>query len=124
MSGRLASRMVDLETRAGGQMTTGLEVVPPRGLAALAVEPPALFLPDTKAAERFFDFFTANIRNKNTRRAYYKAACRFSQWCAGRGTARPGARQALARGGLRREFVSGAGEAHGQATSRRAANAL
>jgi site-specific recombinase XerD len=29
--------------------------------------------------------FTANIRNKNTRRAYYKAACRFSDWCAGRG---------------------------------------
>jgi integrase/recombinase XerD len=25
--------------------------------------------------------FTANIRNKNTRRAYYKAACRFSDWC-------------------------------------------
>ena len=37
------------------------------------------------AAERFFEFFTANIRNKNTRRAYYKAACRFSEWCEGRG---------------------------------------
>jgi hypothetical protein len=38
-----------------------------------------------KAAERFFEFFTANIRNKNTRRAYYKAACRFSDWCEGNG---------------------------------------
>jgi site-specific recombinase XerD len=66
-------------------MKTGLQVVPPRGLAVLAVEPPALFLPDAKAAERFFGFFTTNIRNKNTRRAYYKAACRFSDWCAGRG---------------------------------------
>ncbi|MFZ3276101.1 MAG: phage integrase N-terminal SAM-like domain-containing protein, partial [Candidatus Sulfotelmatobacter sp.] len=32
-----------------------------------------------------WEFFTANIRNRNTRRAYYKAACRFSQWCEGRG---------------------------------------
>lgn len=38
-----------------------------------------------KAAERFFGFFVANIGNKNTRRAYYKAACRFSEWCKGRG---------------------------------------
>ncbi len=34
-----------------------------------------MFLPDEKTAERFFGFFTANIRNKNTRRAYDKAAC-------------------------------------------------
>ena len=57
----------------------------PRGLAAIAARPPALFLPHAKAAERFFEFFTANIRNKNTRRAYYKAAGRFSEWCEGRG---------------------------------------
>lgn len=57
----------------------------PRSLAGLTVKPPAVFLPNEKAAERFFGFFTANIRNKNTRRAYYKAACRFSDWCEGRG---------------------------------------
>jgi len=57
----------------------------PHSLAALADKPSALFLPHAKAAERFFDFFTSNIRNKNTRRAYYKAACRFSEWCEGRG---------------------------------------
>jgi site-specific recombinase XerD len=57
----------------------------PRTLAGLAARPPAVFLPDEKAAERFFGFFTANIRNKNTRRAYYKAACRFSDWCEGKG---------------------------------------
>jgi hypothetical protein len=59
---------------------TDLEMVcqsVPRGLAAFAVKPPALFLANSRAAERFFGFFTANIRNKNTRRAYYKAACRF-----------------------------------------------
>jgi integrase len=44
-----------------------------------------VFLPNATAAERFFDFFTANIRNKNTRRAYYKAACRFAEWCEGKG---------------------------------------
>jgi site-specific recombinase XerD len=50
----------------------------------ISAKAPTLFLPHVKAAERFFDFFTSNIRNKNTRRAYYKAACRFSDWCQGR----------------------------------------
>ena len=59
----------------------------PRSLAGLAAKLPALFVPEEKTAERFFGFFTANIRNKNTRRAYYKAACRFSDWCEGRGLA-------------------------------------
>ncbi len=57
----------------------------PRRLAALSTSTPALFLPGAKAAERFTEFFTANIRNKNTRRAYYKAVCRFADWCEGRG---------------------------------------
>src|ERR1700733_13849762 len=64
------------------------EIIPftkPRALAGLAAKPPAVFLPNEKAQERFYGFFTANIRNKNTRRAYYKAACRFSEWCEGRG---------------------------------------
>jgi integrase/recombinase XerD len=56
----------------------------PRSLTGLAAKPPVVFLPNEKAQERFFGFFTANIRNKNTRRAYYKAACRFSEWCEGR----------------------------------------
>jgi integrase len=43
-----------------------------------------VFVPDEKTAERFFGFFTANDRNRNTRRAYYKAACRFSE-CEGKG---------------------------------------
>jgi integrase/recombinase XerD len=67
-------------------MTT--EIIPfkePRALAGLAAKLPAVFLPDRKAAERFFGFFTANHQNKNTRRAYYKTACRFADWCEGRG---------------------------------------
>jgi integrase/recombinase XerD len=67
-------------------MTTEIVAVNvPRGLAALASNAPAVFLPNPKTAERLFEFFTANIRNKNTRRAYYKAVCRFAAWCEGRG---------------------------------------
>lgn len=44
-----------------------------------------MFLPNKKTVECFFGFFTAHIRNPNTRRAYYRAACRFSDWCQGRG---------------------------------------
>lgn len=40
---------------------------------------------EARAAERFLDFFTANIQNKHTRRAYYNAACKFSEFCAERG---------------------------------------
>lgn len=58
----------------------------PPSLVGLAAKPPAVFLPNPKAAERFFGFFTAHIRNKNTRRAYYKAVCRFSDWCEDRGS--------------------------------------
>ena len=64
------------------------EIIPfkePRALAGLATKPPSVFLPNEKAAGRFFEFFTANIHNRNTRRAYYKAVCRFSDWCETRG---------------------------------------
>jgi site-specific recombinase XerD len=36
------------------------------------------------AAERFLEFFAANIRNKNTRSAYYRQVCQFLRWCEGR----------------------------------------
>lgn len=34
-----------------------------------------------KAQVSFLEFFTANIQNANTRRAYYKASCEFMTWC-------------------------------------------
>src|SRR5690348_4976111 len=37
-----------------------------------------------KAALRFIEFFTANIRNPNTRRAYNRACCDFFRWCESR----------------------------------------
>jgi hypothetical protein len=43
----------------------------PPGLEGIASKAPSLFLRQARAAERFFDFFTANIRDKHTRRAYY-----------------------------------------------------
>ena len=36
------------------------------------------------AQERFLEFFAATIRNKNTRAAYFRAVCRFLEWCDGR----------------------------------------
>jgi site-specific recombinase XerD len=54
-------------------------------LISLSARLPALYLASAQSSERFWEFFAANIRNKNTRRAYYKAACRFSDWCEGRG---------------------------------------
>jgi site-specific recombinase XerD len=46
-----------------------------------ALELPALFAPDKTAAKRFIEFFTANIRNPNTRRAYARSAVEFAIWC-------------------------------------------
>ena len=34
-----------------------------------------------KASSRFVEFFTANTRNRNTRRAYGQAAGQFFAWC-------------------------------------------
>ena len=37
------------------------------------------------AGWRYVDFFTANIRNRNTRRAYARACSPFFAWCEPRG---------------------------------------
>jgi site-specific recombinase XerD len=41
----------------------------------------SLFAPDAKAGRRTVEFFTAHIRNTNTRRAYAQAGADFSRWC-------------------------------------------
>ena len=52
-------------------------------LAALELASlPALFRPTPAAAKRTLEFFTANIRNPNTRRAYARSVSQFSAWCA------------------------------------------
>ena len=58
-----------------------LELIEVPGGAGL----PVLFAPSPPAARRTLEFFTANIRNPNTRRAYARAAAEFAAWCEGRG---------------------------------------
>ena len=48
---------------------------------------PALFFPTERAERRFWEFFTAHIRNTNTRLAYLAAVRRFAEWCERRGLA-------------------------------------
>ena len=60
---------------------TLIPFVGPVELVTLSTKLPALFLPDVKASERFWEFFAANIRNKNTRAAYVQAAAQFFRWC-------------------------------------------
>ncbi len=59
--------------------------------AAVAVvhepEVPAVFVASPSASRRFWEFFTANIRNPNTRRAYLRVAHAFSAWCEVHGLA-------------------------------------
>src|ERR1700756_1931716 len=47
--------------------------------SALAV-PAIIASAGDHAARRFLEFFAASIRNKNTRMAYYRAACSFFAW--------------------------------------------
>ena len=42
---------------------------------------PALFTPTPKATKRFVEFFTANVRNPHTRKAYTWAVAEFATWC-------------------------------------------
>src|SRR5260370_40515090 len=44
--------------------------------------PAPLFAPTRKAGRRFLEFFTAQINNAHTRRAYLNATRRFADWCA------------------------------------------
>ena len=46
---------------------------------------PALYAPTPHAARRTLEFFAANIRNPNTRKAYARAAADFATWCAEHG---------------------------------------
>ncbi len=49
------------------------------------LQPAPLFAPTPKAAKRVLEFFTAQINNDHTRKAYLNATRRFAEWCDGRG---------------------------------------
>src|ERR1700684_3640544 len=50
-----------------------------------AVLPARLFTPTPKAAKRVLEFFTAQVNNDHTRKAYFNATRRFAAWCETRG---------------------------------------
>ena len=52
---------------------------------------PAIFQPTPAAARRTLEFFSANIRNPNTRKAYARAVTQFATWCEGYGLRELGA---------------------------------
>jgi site-specific recombinase XerD len=50
-------------------------------MAGNEVIPPIVARAGAQASNRFYEFFTANIRNPNTRRAYFRTATEFLTWC-------------------------------------------
>ncbi len=55
----------------------GLIPIQPRQLTAVGATPgqaPAIFLRSESASKRFWEFFTVNIRNRNTRKSAYRQA--------------------------------------------------
>jgi site-specific recombinase XerD len=61
-------------------MTTALVPLP-----APAILPARLFAPTPKAARRVLEYFTAQINNDHTRKAYLNATRRFAAWCEAHG---------------------------------------
>jgi integrase/recombinase XerD len=57
--------------------------VPPPALVRAGLEAlPAIFRAQgERASHRFIEFFTASIRNRNTRMAYARAVKQFFDWC-------------------------------------------
>jgi integrase/recombinase XerD len=69
-------------------MNTDIILSPTPGL-----QPEALYTPTPKAAQRVLEFFTAQINNDHTRRAYMNATRRFAAWCASKSIEVPAAVQ-------------------------------
>src|ERR1700676_252874 len=66
-------------------------IIPPAERGTLTLLPAAHLIPTLisgagdQASWRYFDFFTSNIRNPNTRRAYVRACGSFLTWAEERG---------------------------------------
>jgi integrase/recombinase XerC len=56
-------------------------------VSSSTVRLPALIAAGERGQTRFWEFFAANIRNKNTRRAYAQATREFLAWCESAGVA-------------------------------------
>src|ERR1700752_1620001 len=59
------------------------EIIPPPALVRAGLEtlPAIIRAQGERASRRFIEFFTATIRNRNTRMAYARAVKRFFDWC-------------------------------------------
>jgi hypothetical protein len=65
-----------------------LAIIPPGGLttpASTYIVPSLIADLGEQANWRYIEFFTANINNDHTRRAYARACARFFGWCEDRG---------------------------------------
>src|SRR5438067_10765736 len=63
------------------------EIVPTDDVRTTLVVPAMIADLGDQASWRYVEFFTANIRNPHTRRAYARACARFFAWCENRGLA-------------------------------------
>src|ERR1700693_837498 len=64
-------------------MSELVTIIRPRSVGAVSgnvVVPAAIADAGEHATRRFLEFFAANIRNRNTRMAYYRACCSFFAW--------------------------------------------
>ncbi len=67
------------------ELVTHEPKAPERIATRLPVIPATIADAGDGAANRFFEFFTVNIRNPNTRRAYHRAAMTFFAWAQSNG---------------------------------------
>jgi site-specific recombinase XerD len=75
-----------LRKGSGTSVNTQIVVSPSRQVARIGFEtlPAVIVGAGESASRRFVEFFTANIRNKNTRMAYMRALRPFLFWCEAR----------------------------------------
>jgi len=67
---------------AGGTQLKNVALRPP---ADGTIRLPALFTEVPDGGRRFLEFFSVNIRSRNTRKAYFRAISGFADWCKERG---------------------------------------
>jgi hypothetical protein len=70
-------RVTNVSGPSEGREVTA-EILPEKGISIAGIPVPPLFAPEPRTAKRFAEFFGANIRNPNTRRAYLGAVETFS----------------------------------------------
>src|SRR5690349_7695830 len=82
--------MTDLKHDPGTspETSTSLTVIQPTAVATpedTTIVPALIANLGDQAGWRYVEFFTANIRNPTTRRAYARACSQFFDWCEQRG---------------------------------------